>query len=286
MPAPTWPIRRSSPRWRWRLNRLADVIDAEACSPRSASRSPTCRIGCAPRFTALRLDVEGLRRRCRPCPPARRGGGARGSPSTVRSASLVEGRSAGDSSTVGRRRGPPRPHGVLVGARMADQNRELTIDVPDAPALVHSLRDDLAAAVDALVGNIFAHTPAGTALRVSVVGDAGGVTVLVADDGAEPADDRATERGRSGRGSTGLGARHRATGGRGSSGARCTSSRRRARGRGWGRCGLGASGQPPCSLTSGTGCPAGHVTRTSDVRAPLSNRTRTRAGPLSSTSTR
>jgi signal transduction histidine kinase len=62
----------------------------------------------------------------------------------------------------------------------------------------------LSAAVDALLGNVFAHTPEGTAAEVMVRATPGGVEVEVADrgPGLPPA---AAERGRSGAGSTGLG---------------------------------------------------------------------------------
>jgi signal transduction histidine kinase len=65
--------------------------------------------------------------------------------------------------------------------------------------------DDLAAAVDALLGNVFAHTPDGTGLSVDVrPRDGGGARVTVADAGPG-LDATAVERGRSGAGSTGLG---------------------------------------------------------------------------------
>jgi len=65
--------------------------------------------------------------------------------------------------------------------------------------------DDLAAALDALLGNVFAHTPDGTGMSVDVrARDGGGALVRVADAG--PGLDAASiERGRSGGGSTGLG---------------------------------------------------------------------------------
>jgi signal transduction histidine kinase len=65
--------------------------------------------------------------------------------------------------------------------------------------------DDLAAAVDALLGNVFAHTPDGTGMSVDVRHrDGGGALVTVADTGPG-LDVTSVERGRSGGGSTGLG---------------------------------------------------------------------------------
>ena len=60
------------------------------------------------------------------------------------------------------------------------------------------------AALDALLGNVFDHTPEGTGYRVQlgVVGEA--VELAVEDDGPGLPTD-AVERGRSGAGSTGLG---------------------------------------------------------------------------------
>ena len=84
-----------------------------------------------------------------------------------------------------------RPVGVaLVG-------RELPVRVA---------RDDLAAAVDALLGNVFAHTPEGTAFRVQVdERRGGGAEVVVADTGPGLPPGVVPERGLSGAGSTGLG---------------------------------------------------------------------------------
>lgn len=60
---------------------------------------------------------------------------------------------------------------------------------------------EIGAIVDTLIGNVFAHTDPGTDLSV-VVND---TTLVVEDEGPGFADLRATERGRSGTGSTGLG---------------------------------------------------------------------------------
>lgn len=49
-----------------------------------------------------------------------------------------------------------------------DTGREIHRSVPDAPLPVAVAADDLAAALDALLGNVFAHTPDGTALSVTL----------------------------------------------------------------------------------------------------------------------
>jgi signal transduction histidine kinase len=70
--------------------------------------------------------------------------------------------------------------------------------------LVWVAADDLAAAVDALLENVFAHTPEGTPMAVSVELGRDDAMVLIADEG--PGIVRAAvSRGRSGGGSTGLG---------------------------------------------------------------------------------
>ncbi|WP_067482208.1 sensor histidine kinase [Actinomadura hibisca] len=65
---------------------------------------------------------------------------------------------------------------------------------------------ELAAAVDALLGNVFRHTPDGTDFAVTLHQGQGVTGILVADAGPGIADpDAALQRGRSGGGSTGLG---------------------------------------------------------------------------------
>lgn len=87
-----------------------------------------------------------------------------------------------------------------------DQQRSWELIGADRPAQVPLPGPELAAAVDALLGNVFRYTEEGTAFAVTLyVGD--GVTaILVADAGPGIADPKAAlERGRSGEGSTGLG---------------------------------------------------------------------------------
>jgi signal transduction histidine kinase len=88
-----------------------------------------------------------------------------------------------------------------------EERRDVSVELPDGALPVRVAAADLAAAVDALLGNVFAHTPEGTGFRVAVrPSDAGGVEVLVADDGPGIPDAvTALERGRSAGGSTGLG---------------------------------------------------------------------------------
>ena len=85
-----------------------------------------------------------------------------------------------------------------------DQGRELALDLPDTPATVRSSGEDLGAALDALVENVVAHTPDGTPARITLTRADGVIRIVVADNGPGiPLG--AGERGRSDRGSTGLG---------------------------------------------------------------------------------
>lgn len=85
-----------------------------------------------------------------------------------------------------------------------DQERQLTVDVPGQEVVVRTTADDLAAALDALIENVIAHTAEGTAFSVSLIPASYGADLVVRDEG--PGIPRAAlARGRSDRGSTGLG---------------------------------------------------------------------------------
>ncbi|MFE7068794.1 sensor histidine kinase [Streptomyces sp. NPDC057620] len=87
-----------------------------------------------------------------------------------------------------------------------DTGRAVALDVTaEGPLPVGVPADELAAAVDALLGNVFAHTPDGTAFSVTLSPRSGGGAVLtVADEGPGLSADLA-RRGTSLGGSTGLG---------------------------------------------------------------------------------
>ena len=78
--------------------------------------------------------------------------------------------------------------------------------IGDDPAVTALAEDDLAAVIDALLGNVFRYTPPGAGFAVSVVRHAGWITLVLDDAGPGIADpSRAVLRGVSGAGSTGLG---------------------------------------------------------------------------------
>jgi signal transduction histidine kinase len=93
------------------------------------------------------------------------------------------------------------------GVLADEQHRPWTAQVAgNGPHLVSVAAEDLEAALDVLLGNIFTHTPEGCGFSVTVEPAPGGdrrLTVTDAGPGLPPGD--VAERGRSGAGSTGLG---------------------------------------------------------------------------------
>jgi signal transduction histidine kinase len=110
------------------------------------------------------------------------------------------------------RDGPVRCDAVAVVAeRVAfwqvlaeDQGRPWSVDLPTGPVPVRVSAEDLAAAVDALLGNVFAHTPDSASVEVRITETGARVAVEVADRGPG-LPTGAASRGSSGGGSTGLG---------------------------------------------------------------------------------
>jgi signal transduction histidine kinase len=182
------------------VNRLAGRIGELLTAERESAADLAHRLRTP--LTALRLDAESL-------PPAQRerivdgvDAVSRGVDEVIREARrpLREGLGAGCDATA------------VVGERVnfwsvlaEDERRPLDVDLAPRPLLVRVDEGDLAAAVDALLGNVFAHTPEGTAMGVAVRPRTGGGAELTVSDSGPGMPVGAPERGSSGGGSTGLG---------------------------------------------------------------------------------
>jgi len=162
------------------VNELADRIDSLLTSARMAGADLGHRLRTP--LTALRLDIEAL-------------------PDHKTKAALardLESLEAAVNRLIRETREPPPPrkHADLPGAirnRMAfwavlarSQSRRLAVEAPSRHVEVALDIDELEAAIDALVSNIFAHTPEGTGFRVELRQTAPASrswTLVVEDDG-------------------------------------------------------------------------------------------------------
>lgn len=207
------------------LNHLAERIRVLLREEREAVADLSHRLRTP--LTALRLDVESLRD---PDEAARLGADVDALERAVTQV-IVHARSASaegsrtttcDAAVVVRGR-------VTFWAVLAeDTGRDMDVDLDPGPLLVAVSRADLEACVDAVLGNVFAHTEDGVGFAVRLARITSGAARLeVSDNGAgiaESIDGGAAERGVTGADSTGLGldiARRTAE----SSGGRLTVSR-------------------------------------------------------------
>ena len=183
-----------------RVNELADQIDRLVASARATGADLGHRLRTP--LTALRLDIEIVE------------------DERVR-ATLGEDLQALETAVnrlIQETRQPPQPHGVAdlssaVRSRLQfwtvlarAQQRRCDVSIPSRRVEVAIDRDELEAAVDELVSNIFSHTPEGTGFRVELrqtAPDARSWTLLVEDDAPSSLVAGATSE-RDGRG-TGLG---------------------------------------------------------------------------------
>ena len=102
---------------------------------------------------------------------------------------------------------------AVVGERAAywralaeDQERWMTVELPPFALPVRVAEQDLAACVDILLENVFAHTADGTAFSVRASPrTAGGAWIVVSDNGPGFSNPDSSRRGLSSAGSTGLG---------------------------------------------------------------------------------
>jgi signal transduction histidine kinase len=115
-----------------------------------------------------------------------------------------------------RRRGAPArwcDAAAVVAARTAfwsvlaeDQQRDMRVSSVSGPLPVGTGAAELAACLDALLGNVFAHTAEGTSFTVQLAERVGGgANLAVSDTGSGFASGDPVRRGASGAGSTGLG---------------------------------------------------------------------------------
>jgi signal transduction histidine kinase len=182
------------------LNRLADRIDELIAEERETVADLSHRLRTP--LTALRLDAEGLRD-----PADAERVGTHVSALERMLTSVIH--SARRPQREGRM--PSCDATAVVGERVAfwsalaeDQQRRNTVSLPSQPVLVRASGEDLAAAVDALLENVIAHTPEGTAFTVTLAQTPDGARLEVSDDGPGLPPEEPV-RGRSDRGSSGLG---------------------------------------------------------------------------------
>lgn len=182
------------------LNALADRIDELIAEARETAADLSHRLRTP--LTALRLDAEAL---ADPVEAERVGSHVSDLERTL--TAVI--RAARRPQRQGR---IPRCDATeIVGERVRfwsalaeDQQRRVSLELPTEPVLVRSAAEDLAAAVDALLENVIAHTPEGTAFSVSLTPGPDGALLQVADEGPGLPHPMPT-RGRSDRGSSGLG---------------------------------------------------------------------------------
>jgi signal transduction histidine kinase len=87
-----------------------------------------------------------------------------------------------------------------------DQGRAMRLNLVPGPLTVGVAEPELGACLDALLGNVFAHTPQGTGFAIALrPQERGGGVLTVHDDGPGFAQTDPVRRGASGGGSTGLG---------------------------------------------------------------------------------
>ena len=184
------------------LNRLAAHIRELLTAERERVADLSHRLRTP--LTVLRLDVEALRD---PAEAARLAADVDAVEYTVSSV-IREARSSTDEAVL-----PASTDlGAVVRSRVGfwrplaeDQRRRVSVEVPAEPCLVPVRETDLVAALDALIENVFAHTPEGVGFRVvATVQPDATRRLIVADDGPGLPGE-VVARGVSGGRSTGLG---------------------------------------------------------------------------------
>ena len=184
------------------LNRLAVRIGELLAHERETVADLSHRLRTP--LTALRIDAESLR----------------DEEEMARVIAGVDDLSRTVNEIISEARRPTVPRGEpacnvagLVAERTAfwrplaeDQDRRMTVDLPDGRLQVLVPTQDMSACLDILLENVFAHTPEGTAFSVRVSRRArGGAWLVVSDDGPGFTHPDPVRRGLSSGGSTGLG---------------------------------------------------------------------------------
>ena len=180
------------------VNRLAERIEDLLAMEREAAADLSHRLRTP--LTALQLEADGLRD---PEERAHLSGAvaalADAVTEVIREARQPRTRVVGAGSS---------DLGDVVRSRVAfwsvlaeDQGRTWSVEIADGPHPIGVAEADVAVAVDALMTNVFGHTPEGTGFSVRVTGE----VLVVDDDGPGFVDGATPARGRSGGGSTGLG---------------------------------------------------------------------------------
>jgi signal transduction histidine kinase len=185
------------------FNRLATQIDRLLIMEREAAADLSHRLRTP--LTALRLDAEAL-------PP---------DPTTERLLEDLDDlertvdyviHQARSGSTTGVASAARVDIATVVADRVAfwrvlaeDQGRDITSELASDGAIVAMAADDASATVDALLGNVFAHTPEGSPISVTSIIRSDDVLVAIEDGGPGLPDLGVLERGRSHGSSSGLG---------------------------------------------------------------------------------
>jgi signal transduction histidine kinase len=183
------------------LNLLAERIDELLARERETAADLSHRLRTP--LTALRIDVDSVR------DPAERERLAADVDALVQTANAVirtarqpvpRGAECCDAAQIVTRR-------VEFWWSLADEEgRPVGVDIQDGPVPVAIGADTLSACVDALLGNVFTHTPEGAGFAVQLYGqEQGGAALVVTDAGPGLPLRLVPARGRSLAGSTGLG---------------------------------------------------------------------------------
>ncbi len=182
------------------LNRLADRIDELIAEERETVADLSHRLRTP--LTALRLDAEALHD---PVDAERVGNHVtqleRMLTAVIHAARRPQREGRMPSSDA---RDVVRDRVAFWSALADDQGRTGSVLLPAGPLPVRCSAEDLGAAVDALLENVIAHTPEGTDFAVTLEPFAAGARLTVSDEGPG-LPDQPPVRGRSDRGSSGLG---------------------------------------------------------------------------------